>query len=316
MVLHHLCQSKIDPHSSSKRRLYSKVSSSSNVILDQNDCIWNNPHELDLLDLRKAPMMSTSTDEYHFFRILPSIRRLFTTLNARCPNLYRMHCSDSLRVLKEIICLTSEYLHVNPASSIPVDVLLQHEDYMNDYIDRLRLSTCSSFYANQFTHSDTINLRCFGQGIDACHINNEVNQTLLFCFEITSPDKTNPISSMEIHIVDPHECDVPHDIQYISTYNQGHTNLFSCSYTPIVHEGTYTIAFLHNNMKLIKYPFTVLIRRASQQTLAIRQDDQLLSDNNSTTTAHGKYDHDFKSRSFVILRHEPFINRNLLFQVV
>ena len=120
MGVYHQYHSKKYPNSSSSsssssssaaaaRLLHLTIPSTSNFFYDKSDFIWSNPTELNLLHMKKAPRM-ISTDENHFLKVRPCIRRLYTVFNSICPNIYRIHCSDSLRIVQELICLIEEYL--------------------------------------------------------------------------------------------------------------------------------------------------------------------------------------------------------------
>jgi hypothetical protein len=70
--------------------------------------------------------------------------------------------------------------------------------------------------------------------------------------------------SMPIYVLihDPNEELVPTDIKYISTYHQGHTRLFSCSYTPITKAGIYKISFICENLPLSNQEYSVYIHHS------------------------------------------------------
>jgi hypothetical protein len=77
MVVHHQYHSNKSSNSSSTRVLNLTIPPTSNFLCDKNDFIWNNPNELDLLNMKKAPMDS-SLHENYFFKVLPCIPRLYT----------------------------------------------------------------------------------------------------------------------------------------------------------------------------------------------------------------------------------------------
>ncbi|CAF0814920.1 unnamed protein product [Rotaria sp. Silwood1] len=263
MVVHRQYHSKKDPNSSSTRLLHLTIPVTSNFLYSTNDFVWNNPMELDLLNMKKAPSL-TSTDENHFLNVLPCMRRLYTIFNSICPNLYRIHCSDSLRILQEIICLIDEYLHIHLPSNIPINELLYNEEYFDDFIHKLRFSPFNYVYPNNYSSSKKPEIHCFGQGIHACNDNNKLNQTTLFCFELTSSLENNFCLPIDIVILDPNENIVSNDVKYINTYDQGYTKLFSCCYKPITQAGIYKISFLYNHIQLTTDPFTVFIKNPDQ----------------------------------------------------
>ena len=262
MGIHQQYHSKRHHLRSSSARLLRLTSPSTSSFLcdSKSDFIWNNPDELDLLDMKKAPMISTMIDENHFFKVLPCIRRLYAAFNSRCPNVYRIHCPDSFRVLQELVCLIEHYLRIRPSPTIPIDVLLDEEDRMDEFIDTIKYSQCYPFYSGPYTSTDKIDIRCFGQGIRSRDCDNELQQTLLFCFEVATSIPTTLLLPIDVLIWDPNECIVSHDTRYINTYDQGQTKLFSCSYQPKTYEGTYKISFVYDNVQLTKCPYTVYIR--------------------------------------------------------
>ncbi|CAF0809482.1 unnamed protein product [Adineta steineri] len=252
------------PHSSPTRLLRVTIPSSSNFLYDKSDFIWNNPTELNLLDVKKAPL-TTPVDENTFVKLLPCIRRLYTVFNALCPNIYRIHSSDSSRVLYEIICLIEQYLHIHPLPTISINELIHNEDYFHKFIHKLTLSPSYQPYLDTFLLSTKTEIRCFGQGIHACDYNNQLNQTTLFCFELKTSLKNLLLLPIDIRILDSEKNIVPNDTKYINTYNHGYTKLFSCSYKPVTQAGTYTISFFYNHIEVTNNPFTVFIRNPCQQ---------------------------------------------------
>ncbi|CAF0821680.1 unnamed protein product [Adineta ricciae] len=226
----------------------------SNINHHENDSIWSNPNELDLLDMKKSAMIKTNC---HFLQVLPSIRKLYTSFDSLCPNMYRIHCSNSLRTLQEIICLAEEYLHLSPLSTISTNELLTNEKHFDDFLSKFQQSVIAR---TQIHPTQKMDIRCFGQGIQSYHPYNELNQSILFCFELTSSMRTNLSLPLDVIILDPDENLVTIDLQSISTYNQGHTKLFSCQYTPMNKAGIYRISFFHNNIKVINQQHMIFIR--------------------------------------------------------
>jgi len=220
---------------------------------DDIDSVWNNSNNLNLLEMKKSSRISTTKNQNSFFQILPCIRRLYTIFDSICPNIYRIHCSDSLRILNEILCLTNEYLHISPSSILTTNELLLNEKFFDDFI--LKLRRPSIIRKKSFSSIKT-EFHCFGQGIHSYNHNNQLNQSILFCFELTTKTLTLPI---DVLILDPDENIVTTDIKYINTYNQGHTKLFSCSYTPITKSGIYKISFIYNNIKIKNPQYSVFI---------------------------------------------------------
>ncbi|CAF2054299.1 unnamed protein product [Rotaria magnacalcarata] len=264
MVVHRQYPSKKYPNSSSTRLLHLTIPATSNFLYDTHDFVWNNPIELDLLNMKKAPLL-TNVNENYFLKVLPCIRRLYTIFNSICPNIYRIHCSDSLRILQEIICLMEEYLHIYLPSTLTASSLLNNEEYFNDFIHKLRFSPFNYFYPNTaHASSKKPEVHCFGQGIHVSDSNNKLNQSTLFCFELTTPVEDNLQLSTEIVILDPNENIVSNDIKYISTYDQGYTKLFSCSYKPITQAGIYKISFFYNRTQIAPDPYTVFIQNPNQ----------------------------------------------------
>ena len=276
MGIHRQSQSKTRSRSAaSTRLLHVNIPTASNFSYEKSDFIWNDPNELDLLNFKKPPMMATPIDENHFFNVLPSIRRLYTTLNCRCPNLYRIHCSNSYRILQEMLCIIEEYLHVSLSPSISVASLLENAEDMDDFIEKVKYSPYYPVYSNQRPTKNEINLFCYGQGIRPWESNNQLNETSLFCFELTAPHRNDILSPLEILILDPNYKMVSHDIRYINTYDQGYTKLFSCGYTPITQEGTYKISFFYNDLPLTRYPYSVFIQNsADKHEIAKHMDSQ------------------------------------------
>lgn len=279
MVLHRQYASKKYPTSSI--RLLPLTIPTSNVSYDTNDLVWDNPMELDLLDVKKAPLI-TNTNENHFLKVLPCIRRLYTIFNSICPNIYRIHCSDSLRILQEIICLVDEYLHIHLPTNITPSDLLNNEEYFDDFLHKLRFSSFNYFYPNAHSSSKKPEIHCFGQGIHDRDNNNKLNETTVFCFELTTPKENISTLPIEIIILDPNENIVSNDIKYINTYDQGYTKLFSCSYKPITQAGTYKITIQYNRVQLTSDPFKVFIRNPNQSK------EQLLLEDVKVTNVQGK----------------------------
>ncbi|CAF0986572.1 unnamed protein product [Rotaria sordida] len=244
----------------------------SSLLKDNNDFIWNNSNELDLIQMKKSSLMTTTTyNQRSFFQVLPCIRRLHTIFDSICPNIYRIHCSDSLRILNEIICLTDEYFHIIPSTKIKINELLFNEYYFDDFISKLRRPSLIR-QKNSYS-SIKSELYCFGQGIHTNNFNNQLNQTILFCFELTINNLSLPI---DIRILDPNEKLVSNDIKYINTYNQGHTKLFSCSYKPIIKAGIYNISFYINNIKVPHLQYTVFIYDTTSNNNSYQKEEQLL----------------------------------------
>ncbi|CAF3931477.1 unnamed protein product, partial [Rotaria magnacalcarata] len=131
----------------------------SDLSKDKNDFIRNNSNELDLLQIKKSSLIKTTYNQSSFHQVLPCIRRLYTILESICPNIYRIHCSDSLRILHEIVCLTDEYLQVCPPSKIALDELCSNEHYFDDFISKLRRP---SVIRKKNTLSIKPELHCFG----------------------------------------------------------------------------------------------------------------------------------------------------------
>ncbi|CAF3552060.1 unnamed protein product [Rotaria socialis] len=241
----------------------------SDLSKDQNDFIWNNSNELDLLQIKKSSLVKTTYNQCSFHQVLPCIRRLYTILESICPNIYRIHCSDSLRILNEIVCLTDEYLQVCPSSKIALDELCSNEHYFDDFISKLRRP---SVIRKKNTSSIKPELHCFGSGIHGNNFNNQLHKTILFCFELTT---TNDLP-VDVVILDSDENLVSTDVKYINTYNQGATKLYSCSYIPITKVGIYRISFYVNNIK-IKYPeWPVFIHDSTPNYDSYQQEQQLL----------------------------------------
>lgn len=224
-----------------------------------NDFVWNNPTELDLLEMKKSSIITRPQNQNYFLRVLPCIRKLYTIFDSIYPNKYRIHCSDSLRTLNEIICLTDEYMHVFPSSTISTNELLFNEKHFDDFISKIRQPI---FIPKKYYSSIKTELHCFGRGIQSYHYTNELNQTSLFCFELTTIKINLPLP-INICIFDPDENLVSHDVKYINTYNQGYTQLFSCSYTPRTRSGMYRISLFCDNIKITNQQYMVFIRNNS-----------------------------------------------------
>lgn len=263
MGVYHQHHSKKYPNSSSSRLLHLTIPSTSSFLYDKNDFIWNNPTELDLLHMKKSPFLSTMNENY-FLKVLPCIRRLYTVFNSICPNIYRIHCSDSLRVLHELICLIKEYLHIHPPSTIKINDLLSNEKLLDDFINQLRFSPSYHSYRNIHTPIRRPEIRCFGQGIETKDSNNQLNEKTLFCFEIISTKDNEFLLPIDVVILDSNDQYVTNDIQYINTYDRGYTKLFSCSYKPITQSGIYKISFHYNHLPITTDPFTVFIRNSHE----------------------------------------------------
>lgn len=270
MGVYHQHHSKKYPSSSSSssssaRLLHLTIPSTSNFLYDKSDFIWSNPSELDLLHVKKAPRMLTNNENY-FLKVRPCIRRLYTAFNSICPNIYRIHCSDSLRILQELICLIEEYLHIQLPFTHSPNELLYNDQYLDELMDQLRYLPLYQCYPNIHSPASAPDIRCFGQGIRTCDYRNQLNEKILFCFEVTNTSNENSsFPSIEVLIVDPNETRVPNEIQYIHTYDRGHTKLFSCSYKPSNHAGTYRISFMSNHMPITDEPFNVYIRNSNQE---------------------------------------------------
>jgi hypothetical protein len=232
-----------------------------------SESIWNNPNSLDLLEMKKSSLIPTTLNHNSFLQILPSIRRLYTIFDSICPNIYRIYCSDSLRILNEILCLTDEYLHISSSSN----ELLSNEKSFDDFILKLRRPSLMRKKSFSLIKPE---LYCFGQGIQSYNSNNQLNQTILFCFELTTKNLSLPI---DVFILDPNDNLVSTDIKYINTYNQGHTKLFSCNYTPITKSGIYKISFFYNNIKMINQQYSVFIHNSKkEQLLSSSSSEQLM----------------------------------------
>ena len=264
MGVHQQYYSKKHPNSSSSTRLlHMTIPSTSSFLYDKNDSLSANPTELDLLNTKKAPVMATNDN--NFLNVLPCIRRLYIVFNSICPNIYRIHCSDSFRILQEIICLVEEYLHIHPPRTISTNELLYNEKHFEYFIKKLKHSSSYHIYPNIYSSLTKTEIRCFGQGIHACDDNNELNQTLLFCFELTTLKDKSFSLPIDVLILDPSENIVPTDIKYINTYDHSLTRLYSCSYKPITQDGSYKISFFYNQIKLSSEPFSVFIRTSNQE---------------------------------------------------
>ena len=197
-------QSKKYPNSSSTRLLHLTIPSTSNFFYDKSDFLCSNSTELNLLQTKKAPFMTPFINENYFLKVLPCIRRLYTLFNSICPNIYRLHCSDSLRILQELICLIDEYLHINLPLTISTNELLYNEEYFDDFLHRLRLVPLYQSYPNRYSTVIKPEIRCFGQGIQSSNSKNQLNEKLLFCFELTTSLESQFSSPINILIFDPH----------------------------------------------------------------------------------------------------------------
>jgi hypothetical protein len=229
---------------------------------DDIDSIWNDPNSLDLLEMKKSSLIPITQNQNSFLQVLPCLRRLYTIFDSICPNIYRIHCSDSLRIFNEILCLTNEYLHVIPSSNIPSHELLFNEKYFDDFISLLRRPSTIRQKTFPLIKNE---LHCFGQGIQPYNTFNQLHQTILFCFELTTKNLSLPIYVL-IH--DPNEDLVPTDIKYINTYDQNHTKLFSCSYTPITKAGIYKISFVYDNISLSNQQYSVYIHHSNCEQIS------------------------------------------------
>lgn len=230
--------------------------STSIVSKNELDSIWNHPNNLDLLGMKRSSLTPTMKNSNSFLQISPSIRRLYTIFDSIYPNFYRIHCSDSFQTLNELLCLINEYLHI---PSISANELLSNEKYFDDFISELRRP---SILRQKTLPTIKPELHCFGQGIHPYDYNNQLNQTTYFCFELTTK---NSSSSIDVLIYDPNENLVRTNITHVNTYNQGHTKLYSCSYTPLTKSGIYKILFYYNNVKLIDQQYSVFIHKAENE---------------------------------------------------
>ncbi|CAF0925368.1 unnamed protein product [Adineta ricciae] len=242
------------------------IPATSSFLYNKSDFIWQNPTELNLLDVKKAPLMN-NIDEHCFMRLLPCVRRLYTIFNSVCPNIYRVRCTDSYRVLQEMICLIEEYLHLR---SISINDILLNEDYFHSLINKVRLSTYR-LPANTHRLASRPEIHCFGQGIHTNDERNQLYQTLLFCFELRTSIKHHLLSPIEVLILDPNKNMVRNNTKYINSYQHGYIKLFSCSYKPITQAGFYTISFYSNSIEVTNDPLTVLIKSSDEKK------EQLLS---------------------------------------
>ena len=280
---HHQSHSKKRRSSSSARLIHLKIPATSSFLHDKNDLIWNDTNELDLLDVRKAPSISIM-DEEHFLKVRPSIRRLYATFNSICPHRYRLHCSDSLRILQEITCLANEYLHLNSSSRLPLTDVVDNEECLADLINRLKLLPFHQYHPERYPPSSKSALHCFGQGILPLDSNNQLHQTTLFCFELITAIRTGLPLPIEIRILDPDERIVPNSVKHLNTHDQGQTKLYSCSYKPTTQAGLYKISVLLNNVPLTNDPFTVCIRNARMKKKSNPTEQQVASEETTTTT--------------------------------
>jgi hypothetical protein len=236
----------------------------------------------DFLEMKTIFPKTITQKRNSFIQVLPCIHRLCNVFDSIYPNIYQIHCSDSLRILNEIICLTNEYLYVSPLLTIPTNELLSNEKYFENFISELRRPSIIRKKSYSLIKTQ---LHCFGQGVDAYNYNNKLNQTILFCFELTN----NLSLSIDIVILDPDNNLVPVDIKYINTYNQGSTKLYSCSYTPITKAGTYNISFFYNNIKLTDLQYKVFIRNSTSNYNSSQQKQQLLLEQAIEKISRGKY---------------------------
>ena len=302
MGLHHQSHSKKRRSSSSARLVYVKIPATSSFLHDKNDLIWNDTNELDLLDVRKAPVISIM-DEEHFLKVRPSIRRLYTTFNSICPHRYRLHCSDSLRILQEITCLANEYLHLNSSSSrLSLAEVVDNEECLADLINRLKLLPFYQYHPERYPSSSKSALHCFGQGILPLDSNNQLHQSTLFCFELITAIKTGLPLPIEIRILDPDERIVPNSVKHLNTHDQGQTKLYSCSYKPTTQAGLYKISVLLNNVPLTNEPFTVCIRNAKMKKKPNSTEQQVASEETTTMHSQGNEHDSLSRRSFLSRR--------------
>ena len=260
---------------------------------NNHDFICNIPNKSDLIRMKRSLIMTMTYERNSLNQILPCIRHLCATFDSICPNIYRIHCSDSLRILNEIICLTDEYLHIVPLPTISTYELLLNENYLNDFISKLRRT--SVIYRTYYLPRG-IELNCFGQGILSNSSNNQLYRTTLFCCEITTRKNNNLSLPFDVIILDPNENLVLNNVQYINTYNQGYTKLFSCSYTPITTLGLYKITFFYDNIKIKHQQYTVFIHDSVTKFYSYQKQKQLsLFDELIKKPQQGKYNVSFIS---------------------
>lgn len=215
----------------------------------------------DLLEMKKSSLTPINSNWNSFVQISPGLRRLFVIFDSICPDVYRIHCSDSLRIINEILSLIEEYLHIVPSTTISSEELLNNEKFFEHFLSQLRRP---SLMRQRSLPSIKTDLHCFGQGIQANHPLNQLHRMNLFCFEVTTNHSSLPI---RILIIDPHGNALSNDIKYINTYNQGHTKLYSCSYTPETSDGLYRISFL----SLSNREYSVYIHPAESSTNLLRK---------------------------------------------
>jgi hypothetical protein len=252
-----------------------------------DDSVWNNPNELDLVRMTRSDMLSTRTIDTCSHKILPCLRRLIVLFDRFCPNIYRIHCSDSLRILQEMICLIHEYLHIHPLLTRSLDDLLDDEQHLNEFIiDINNSAVCRSTMGLPMETG----LHYYGHGIDMCHEYNELHRMLVFCFEWTTTSTTNdqPSRTIDVLIVDPNDDIVPVNIQHISTSNHGYTKLYSCSYTPMSRAGIYSVTFLFHRMPINPCPLAVLVRDIMPMNFFRRNKTNSFVDKHLTNNRQGK----------------------------
>ena len=247
------------------RLLNFSIPSTSSFFYDKNDVSHSNTTtELNPLRTKKSPFMASSITENHFLKVLPCIRRLFMLFNSICPNIYRIHCSDSLKTLQELLCLIEEYLQIVPPLTISPKDLLSNDDYFDDFLDCVRAQPKQYSFPKRYASLIQPEIRCFGQGIHSCNRRNQLNERLVFCFELTTTFYDRYFYSVDVIINDPKQNRVSNNIQLINTYDHGYTRLCSCSYKPMNHSGNYQISFVYNHMPINTEPFAVFIRNPSQ----------------------------------------------------
>ena len=275
-----------------KHRRYQMNSSSSlgdtvtaKLSNEEQDFIWSNPNELDLLEMKKSSIASTTSNQALFFPVLPSVRKLQATFDAICPNVYRIHCSDALRTLQEIICLAEEHIHVYPSSALAPHELLTNEKHLEDFVAKLKQPI---FYRKKTYPTKKTEIRCFGSGIRPYHPHNELHQSSLLCFELTSTVKSSLSLPVDVVILDPDENLVATDLKYISTHNQGHTKLFSCHYTPASKAGMYRISFFHDDVKVMNQQHMIFVRNPPLNYGAYQRKEQLLPEEIINSPQQGK----------------------------
>ena len=238
----------------------------------------------DFFETKKSSLIPISPNCNSFVQILPGLRRLFVIFDSICPGIYRIHCSDSLRILNEILSLIEEYLHITPSTTISSEELLNNERLFDRFLAQLRRP---SLMRQRSLPSIKTDLHCFGQGIQTDHPLNQLHRTNLFCFEITKNNSSLPI---QILIIDPNGNALSNDIKSINTYNQGHTKLYSCSYTPETSAGIYRISF----PSLTNREYSVCIHPSGSST-------NLLRKSSSSGKRNGIYVYQYFSSSFEFL---------------